>query len=124
MPSGAPFRPALSIMMNNFEYFSTNTTQLLHIEIWRRPTALVTISRVGSRYRQLSAARAHFAPAVVMHRLTTEWRTVLGRTITASRQRPTIPPAIVEIMIDVAIKPPRACIPRPRADENAPREPL
>jgi hypothetical protein len=56
--------------------------------------------------------------------LTTEWHTVLGGTITASRQWPTITLAVVEIVIDMAVKTASSAIPRPCADEYSPGKPL
>src|ERR1700685_367369 len=60
----------------------------------------------------------------IVHRLTVELGTLRCGTFTALRYRPTIPLAIVELVIHVPVKARRPVIPRPRANEHAARKPL
>lgn len=69
------------------------------------------------------AARS-FVAARVMHRLAMEFRSVSGRSFTASRQRSMITLAKVEIVIDVTVKMIGPVIPGPGADEDTARKPL
>jgi len=60
----------------------------------------------------------------IVHCLTVKLRPVFRRTRTARRQRPMVPLAVVETMIDMSIEMSGTMEPRSRADKDSARKPL
>jgi len=65
-----------------------------------------------------SALSGTFTATRIVPCLTTEFRATLGGTVAAGRKRPTIAPAIVEIVIDVPVETARPTIERSCANEH------